>query len=230
MISLPRISVILPVFNEEEFLPSALQFLKTTSTTFPSQIIVVDGGSSDRTPELAKELADQLILSPKRGRAVQMHLGAKKASGDLLLFLHADTRLPENWQELLSKSYLNPDPPAALSFSLSFDSEKLFYRLLAFFANWRTKLTGIPHGDQALVIRREDYFGVGGFPDVPFMEEYLFVPHLKRLGEVWILPEKVKTSCRKYESKGPLRNSLKNSFLILLFYLGVSPKRLASWY
>lgn len=230
MNSSPSISVILPVWNEAENLPSAIEYIRKTSFTFPTEIIVVDGGSSDRTQELARRVADCVIVSTKKGRAVQMHLGAKCASGDLFLFLHADSRLPENWQELIHKTFFLENPPVAASFSLAFDSDKIFYQFLAFLANFRTKLTGIPQGDQALVVSRETYFFAGGFPDVPLMEEYLFVPRLKHLGEVRVLREKVKTSCRKYELKGPFRNSLKNSFLILLFYLGVSPKRLATWY
>lgn len=226
-----KVSVILPLKNEEANIQPVIEHLRKTSSLFPIEIIVVDGRSSDRTKEKALSLSDLFIESQSSNRSFQMHLGALQATGTILLFLHADTRLPDSWQVFLSRAFIeNPKPPIAGAFSLGFDSTKFFYKLIASLANFRTKLTGIPHGDQAFIVHRKAYFSAGGFPDAPLMEEYLIVPRLKRLGEVQIFPEPVRTSVRKYEQRGALKNSLKNSLLVFLFYLGVSPKQLAEWY
>lgn len=225
----PRISVILPAQNEENLIRPAILRLRKTSSLFPVEIIISLADSRDGTPEIAKALADCVVESPKRGRAFQMHLGAQKAKGDYLLFLHADSRLPDDWQEALINA-LKEDKTAAAAFRLSFDSERRFYKILAFLANFRTRLTGIPHGDQALAVKREAYFSCGGFPDVPLMEEYLLMPRLKRIGKIRILKGPIVTSPRRYEERGPLKNALKNILLILLFYLRVSPQKLSRWY
>jgi hypothetical protein len=160
-----------------------------------------------------------------------MHLGAKNSSGDPLVFLHVDTRLPDNWQEIIRNTFLeSPKPPSCAAFRLNFDSDKPSYRLIAGLSRLRTNFTGVPHGDQALVISRWAYFSSGGFPDVPLMEEYFLIPKLRRLGRFETFRESVLTSARKYEKKGPLRNALANSLLIFLFYIGVPPERLAGWY
>lgn len=230
------ISVILPVkietassHKEENLIRPAILRLRKTSSLFPVEIIVVLADSRDGTHEIAKALADCVVESPKRGRAFQMHLGAQKARGDYLLFLHADSRLPDNWQEALANA-LKEKETAAAAFRLSFDSEKPFYKMLAGLANFRTRLTGIPHGDQALGVTRENYFSCGGFPDVPLMEEYIFIPRLRRAGRLRILKGPIVTSPRRYEERGPLKNALKNILLILLFYLRVSPQKLSRWY
>ena len=225
------ISVVIPVHNEESRIDNAIKFLRETSPLYPTEIVVVDGGSADRTREIASGLADKVLSSSKVSRGLQMRLGAQKSGGDPIVFLHADTQLPSNWQEIVRKAFIeNPNPPVAAAFSLDFDSDGFPYKWITGLSKLRTKFTGIPQGDQGLIVRRDAYFSSGGFDDVPLMEEYLFIPKLKRLGEVRIFRERIVTSVRKYEKKGPLRNSLANSFFILLFYLGVSPKKLAEWY
>ncbi len=221
----------MPVKNEENFILSSIKRLRDNEPLLPAEIIVVDGGSQDRTVELAQKSADQVILSSKGGRSFQMHLGAQQAKEDVLIFLHADSKLPPNWQNILIRFFIeNHHPPAAAAFSLAFDSDRLFFQTIAAMANWRSKFTKIPHGDQALIVSKDNYFRCGGFPDVPLMEEYIFVPRLRRLGRIDIYPETVTTSARKYIAKGPLKNALKNSLLIFLFFMGVSPKQLAKWY
>jgi hypothetical protein len=165
-----------------------------------------------------------------------MHLGAQKAQGDILLFLHIDTALPPTWQTDVAAAFLpqyaDPDrpAPAAVAFRLAFDLDTWPYRLIARMADLRGRITGIPQGDQALALTRETYFAAGGFPPVPLMEEYIFVPRVRKLGRVDVLPNKVITSCRRHQKIGPLRTALRNSLLIGLFYLGVSPERLAQYY
>lgn len=226
-----QVSIIIPVRNEENLILPAIEGLRVNDALLPTEIIIVDGGSHDRTVELAEKSADQVIRSPKGSRSFQMHLGAQHAQGTFLVFLHIDSQFPPHWQNILINSFIKSrHPPAAASFNIGFDSNKPFFRILAALANWRSKITRIPHGDQALIVSKENYFRCGGFPDVPLMEEYLLLPCLNRLGRIDIYPDTATTSARKYTAKGPLRNALKNSLLIFLFYLGVSPKQLAKWY
>lgn len=159
-----------------------------------------------------------------------MHAGAQAASGDLLIFLHADTRLPDDWYEQLEGAWSSPRKPAATAFRLGFDDNRPFYRFLARAANARTRLTGVPQGDQAIAIERKVYFHAGGFPDVPLMEEYLLIDRLARLGRVELLAGAVATSVRRYEKTGPFFNALRNGAIVSLFYLGVPPRTLARLY
>lgn len=160
-----------------------------------------------------------------------MHWGAQHATGDILVFLHADTVLPPNWVTLVERTFLHsPAPPAAAAFSLAFDSSRPLYRTLSALANLRSRMTRLPHGDQVLIVSRRVYEFAGGFPDVPLMEEYLFIPRLRRFGPIEQFPERVVTSSRRYTRGGAIRTVLKKTALIALFYAGVPPKRLARWY
>jgi len=225
-----KISVIIPVRDEEENLPQAISRIRLTAPRAGMEIIVADGGSSDRTAELARSLADEVIELAQPGRAGQMQAGAQAATGDILLFLHADTRLPWDWQSELLEAWSSADRPAATAFRLGFDSPARVYRLIAWAANLRTSLTGVPHGDQAIAVARDAFFRAGGFPPVPLMEEYLLFKKLRALGPARILPGAVSTSVRRYERNGPFRNALRNAAITLLFYLGVPPRSLARLY
>lgn len=225
-----KISIIIPTLDEEELLEPALTRLRLTSWRGDVEVLVCDAGSADKTRALAERLADRVIDSPRRGRAAQMHQGALSASGDLLLFLHADTRLPNNWLEALMKAWASKPRPGATAFRLDFDSAKPVYRLIAALGDWRCRKTQVPHGDQALACLREDYLRVGGFPAVPLMEEYYLLPKLARLGPIVIMEEAVKTSVRRYARNGPLLNGLRNAAIIALFKAGVPARRLARLY
>ncbi|MEK7232537.1 MAG: TIGR04283 family arsenosugar biosynthesis glycosyltransferase [Elusimicrobiota bacterium] len=225
-----KISVIIPTRNEEENISQAISRIRQTSDCNGIEIIVADGNSTDRTVELTQGIADKVIRVPQPGRAFQMQEGARVASGNLLLFLHADTRLPADWKEQLAQAWSRSEKPAATAFKLGFDSKKPFYRLLAWTANLRTALTGVPLGDQAIAVSREVFLRAGGFPPVPLMEEYLLCRKLKSLGRVVILPGKVATSVRRYERNGKLFNALRNAAITVLFYLGVPPCSLARLY
>lgn len=244
-----KISVIIPTRDEEENIVPMISQIRRASDRDGIEIIVADGRSSDRTVEVCRGVADEVIQVTQAGRAAQMQEGARAASGDLLLFLHADTRLPADWREELTQAWssgekpaapcgkASPDaardcslPPAATAFTLGFDSEEPFYRLIAWAANLRTALTGVPHGDQAIAVNRETFLRVGGFPPAPLMEEYLLFRKLRPLGRVVILPGKATTSVRRYEKNGRLLNALRNAAITVLFYLGVPPRSLARLY
>lgn len=225
-----KISVIIPTRNEENNIGQAILRIRRSLNGNRIEIIVADGHSTDRTVEVARSIADKVIRTRQLGRAWQMQEGARAASGDLLLFLHADTKLPADWEEQLARTWSSGEKPAATAFTLCFDSEEPFYRLLARAANLRTDITGVPHGDQAIAVNRETFLRVGGFPPVPLMEEYLLITKLRPLGRVVILPGKAATSVRRYEKNGRLLNALRNTAITVLFYLGVPPRALARLY
>ena len=225
-----KISIVIPALNEEAALGRTVAQVRKTSGLIPTEIIVVDGKSADRTLAVARETADLALETAQPGRAAQMHQGALAASGELLLFLHADTMLPDLWQEALRRAWSGDPKPGATAFRLGFDRGGWWYRFVAKTAHLRMLCTGVPHGDQAIAVRRESYFRVGGFPPVPLMEEYVLMEKLRSCGRVEVLPERVLTSTRRYDKDGPLWASMRNNLLIALFYLGVAPHRLAKLY
>ncbi len=219
---MPLVSVIIPTHNEGAGIAEAVNRLRHASSRFPVEIIIVDGASTDDTVAVAQGRGARVISALKPCRSRQMHLGAQIATGDLFVFLHADTSLPASWQEDVEQALIRPpNPPAAVAFRLAFDADTWFYRLMAQMAHWRNRLTGIPQGDQGLIVKRETYFAAGGFPDVPIMEEYVFLPKLAPWGRIQILRTCAMTSCRRYQRDGPLRTALHHTLLILLFYCGV---------
>ena len=225
-----KVSIVIPTVNERKGLAETVARLRLTAGKGDVDIIVADGGSTDGTTEVARRVADKLVTSPARGRAVQLHQGALAATGDLLLFLHADTRLPGGWLGALLDAWAAKPRPGATAYRLDFESTKPIYRLIATLGHWRSRKTGVPHGDQAVACRREDYSRVGGFPPVSIMEEYFLLPKLARLGPVVVMEEAVRTSVRRYERNGPLFNALRNVVIIALFKAGVSPERLRRLY
>jgi|CXWL01.1.fsa_nt_gi rSAM/selenodomain-associated transferase 2 len=224
-----KVSIIIPVLNERRRLEETIARLRLTAGKGDIEIVVADGESTDETALIAGRVADKVVES-SRGRAVQMHAGALAATGDILLFLHADTRLPGTWLEALLDTWTMKPYPGATAYRLAFDSPEPIYRLIAKLGDWRSRKTGVPHGDQAIACRREDYFRVGGFPPVPIMEEYFLLPKLAHLGPVVIMEEAVATSTRRYERNGPLFNALRNATIIALFKVGVSPEKLRRLY
>ena len=184
---------------------------------------MVDGGSEDRTAEIAAPLADRVLVAP-RGRARQMNAGAAVAKGDALVFLHADTRLPERADELIR---------AALEralwgrFDVAIDSPRALLCLVSWAMNLRSRLTGIATGDQAIFVRREAF---AGFPEIPLMEDVAFSREMKRKSRPACLRERVRTSARRWEARGVLATIFLMWRLRLLYALGVPPQRLAREY
>ena len=219
------VSVIIPALNEEQQLPAVLAAVRHGA---PHEFIVVDGGSTDRTLEIARAY-DAIVLPATAGRAAQMNQGAAIATGEFLLFLHADTILPANYPALV-RATLAPAGVAGGAFEFAIAGESAGQRLIERGTNWRARRRQMPYGDQGIFVRRDTFFAVGGFPTLPIMEDYEFVRRLRRLGTIALAPAAALTSGRRWHRLGPLRTTLVNQLVIFGYRLGISPVRLARWY
>jgi rSAM/selenodomain-associated transferase 2 len=192
-------------------------------------VILVDGGSDDATIQVAARFPAVRLLASPRGRARQMNAGARAAWGDILLFLHADTWLPEGGLGAVSAA-LDDARVVGGRFDVRFDSPRPVLRMIAFFMNLRSRASGISTGDQAIFVRREVFEMMGGYPDMPLMEDIELSRRLKRRGRLATLPSRVTTSARKWEREGALRTMALMWALRFLYMVGVSPARLHRWY
>jgi len=220
-----RLTIIVPVLDEAAIIVGALQALKPLRAC-GAEIIVVDGGSGDGTPELAEPLADRVTAAP-RGRGAPMNAGATLGSGDALLFLHADTRLPEHADRLIAAALQRR---AWGRFDLRIAGRHPLLAVVARMINWRSRLTGIATGDQAIFVSREAFLAVGGFPDLPLMEDIAMSRRLKRLCRPFCIATPVVTSGRRWEHHGVIRTIVLMWRLRLAYYFGVAPARLALRY
>jgi rSAM/selenodomain-associated transferase 2 len=223
----PSLSIIVPVLNEAAVIVIALEALAPLRER-GAEVIVVDGGSADRTAALAKPLADSLITSAC-GRAVQMNAGAAVARGDVLLFLHADTRLSPDAERLIPEGLLQSGR-AWGRFDVSIEGRHPLLRVVATSMNARSRLTGIATGDQAMFMTRKAFTGVGGFPDIALMEDIELSRRLKRISPPLRLRARVTTSSRRWENRGVLRTILLMWRLRLAYFFGASPDDLARRY
>ncbi len=219
----PRVSVIIPALNEEATIAAAIQSASQSAI----EVIVVDGGSTDRTTALAAE-AGAKVIRAKRGRARQMNAGAAAANGDVLLFLHADTILPEGFDEAVLHTLEQPSV-CVCAFRLSIEAEAWSFRLIEKLVDFRSRVLQMPYGDQALSIRACTFRETGGFPDVPIMEDYALVRDLRRAGRIAVTPLTVITSARRWLLRGVWRTTLTNRACIVAYRIGVSPTRIARW-
>jgi rSAM/selenodomain-associated transferase 2 len=194
-----------------------------------AEIIVVDGGSRDGSPAAAARRPGVRVLASPRGRAGQMNHGARAASGDTLLFLHADTRLPADAAAAIERALAEPGVVGG-RFDVRFDSSRRVLAVVAWFMNARSRLSSICTGDQAIFVRRADFEAVGGYPEIPLMEDIELSRRLKRRGRLRALGLRVTTSARKWEREGPLRTIALMWALRFLHFCGVSPARLHRWY
>jgi rSAM/selenodomain-associated transferase 2 len=220
---LPRLSIIVPVLNESAGIAAALDALAPARAA-GHEVIVVDGGSIDGTRAAAEPLADRVISAP-RGRASQMNAGAALASGDVLLFLHADTRLPPRATEWLA-ARLDASGRTWGRFDVRIDGRHPLLLIIAWLMNARSRLTGIATGDQAIFVRRDAFAALGGFPAIALMEDVAFSAAARRRSPPLCLRERVVTSGRRWEAKGVVRTMLLMWWLRLRFFLGASPERL----
>jgi rSAM/selenodomain-associated transferase 2 len=220
-----RISVIVPVFNEEKNIAVTLAELQRLK---PDEMILVDGGSSDATREICQRFGVELYLS-RPGRAAQMNFGAQRASGDVLLFLHADTRLPPSAFDDI-RAALQDRQVLGGRFDLQLDSPRPLLKLIGFMISLRSRLSKVGTGDQAIFVRREIFAELGGYADIPLMEDVALSRALKRRGAVACLHSRVVSSARRWEMEGIWRTILKMWTLKTLYLLGISPIRLKRYY
>lgn len=226
-----KFSVIVPTWNEGQQIAAAMRRLREISDSENMELILVDGGSSDNTVEAARKYVDVVESLPEPNRGAQLDAGARKATGDLLFFLHADTQPPGDWQERLEQFWLatHRRPPAATVFSVDYGSGWNF-RLVAWGQNLRVGWRQIAYGDAGFCTTRENYEACGGFPHIPLMEDVVFSRRLSKLGPIVRLPEKIHPGARRLHRLGPLRNSLRNAWIRGLYGLGVKPQTLWRWY
>ena len=224
------ISVIIPTLNEEKILAQALVALSTIPI---DEIVIVDGGSTDHTLKMAEAFCARVsnahALASPRGRARQMNAGAKATRGETLLFLHADTRLPPRADELIEAALADRET-AGGRFDVRFDRPSTWGTVISTLMNWRSRLSGIATGDQAIFVRRKVFEQIGGFSDIPLMEDIDLSRRLKQIGRMIALHETVTTSFRRWEANGPLRTVLLMWTLRFLYGAGVSPDRLHRFY
>jgi rSAM/selenodomain-associated transferase 2 len=224
------ISVIIPTLNEERSLPRTLACLPASAIT---EIIIVDGGSTDGTLRLAEEFcahtANARVITATQGRGHQMNEGAKASQGEILLFLHADTQLPAQAGRII-ESALAKRTAVGGRFNVRFDNPSVWGRVISSLMNRRSRLTGIATGDQAIFVRRHVFELLGGFSEIPLMEDIEFSSRLQQAGRTVALRDTVVTSFRRWNSQGPLRTILLMWTLRFLYWAGVSPHRLKNFY
>jgi rSAM/selenodomain-associated transferase 2 len=221
------LSIIVPVLDEASGIAEALTAL-THFRWHGAEVVVVDGGSRDGTPDLARPFADQLLAAPQ-GRAAQMNAGAAQARGDVLLFLHADTRLPADADRLIVEG-LASSRRAWGRFDVVIGGRHPLLALIAYLMNLRSRWTGIATGDQAMFMTRTAFDRAGGFPDLPVMEDVALSSRLKRFGRPLCLKRRVVTSGRRWEQNGVIRTILLMWRLRLAYFFGVHPAALARRY
>ncbi|PKO49241.1 MAG: glycosyl transferase [Betaproteobacteria bacterium HGW-Betaproteobacteria-4] len=222
----PTLSIIIPVLNEPAGIVPVLERLQGFRRQ-GAEVIVVDGGSTDATVELARSLADG-VTSSQRGRGRQMNAGAARAKGDVFLFLHADTLLPSSAPSLIIEAIDNGASWGR--FDVQIEGSISGLGMVAFMMNWRSRLTGIATGDQAIFVTREAFLRHGGFPAIPLMEDIMFSGWMREEARPACLKAKVTTSGRRWEKHGLLRTILTMWWLRLRFFLGASPTALAREY
>lgn len=223
------ISVIIPVWNEPSLINDTLRTIFTLPYEGDLEVIAVDGSAEGETIRAIQDKRVRTLIS-ERGRSRQMNLGAYSARGDILLFLHADTALPPNALKEISRVMAGGEVMAG-AFDLGIQSERPVFRLIEHAASFRSRITRMPYGDQAIFIRKDYFHAVGGFREMPLMEDVELMRRIRKAGSrISIIPERVKTSPRRWEEEGVLFCTLRNWALITLYFLGVPPERLARFY
>ena len=222
-------SIIIPVLNEHAVIREAIGRIRSLDRGEAAEIIVVDGDPAGGTLRTIADGAVRKLLSePGRGR--QLNRGAGAASGEILLFLHADTKLPADALIRIGEA-LRDETLAGGAFDLAIESPRRVFRTIERVASIRTRLTRIPYGDQAIFLRRNWFRSLGGFREIPIMEDVDLMRRLKQAGgRIAILPERVVTSARRWEQEGILYTTLRNWSLVTLFLCGVDAGWLARWY
>ena len=223
------ISVILPVWKEASIINHTIGNILSSECRGDVEIIVVDGSAEGETIHAVQDREVRKVVSEK-GRSRQMNTGASLACGEILFFLHADTLLPKNALRAIS-SLMQGRELVGGAFDLGIDSPRSVFRLIETAASLRSRITRIPYGDQGIFIRKDYFHAIGGFKEIPLMEDVDLMRRIKKAGDkICILPLKVKSSPRRWEKEGIVRCTLRNWALITLYRLGFSPEKLAKHY
>ena len=218
-----KVAVVIPALHEVDRISAAIESARAPEV----EIIVVDGGSRDATRALARAAGARVIEAPP-GRAGQLQAGLRAASGDVVLFLHADTRLPPGWVGAVRRALADP-AVAGGAFGFRFDRRDWRLRWIEWGARVRVALTGLAYGDQAPFARRRVLDAIGGVPQAPLMEDLDLVKALQRAGRFVVLPEPAVTSARRYLERGPVRAWAEHALALAAWRLGVDRRWLASW-
>jgi rSAM/selenodomain-associated transferase 2 len=219
-------TIVIPTLNEEAEIQACLMRLQKFRED-GLEVIVVDGGSIDKTPQLAAGHCDQFI-STRGGRAAQMNAGARKAKGKFIFFLHVDTQLPEKFKALISA--IEADTFCWGRFDVKLSGEHWSFRVIESMMNLRSRLTGIATGDQLMFVSRKLFREVDGFPEIALMEDIAMSQKLKYIASPLCLRQKVLTSSRRWEKHGIISTMLKMWWLRFSYFMGVDPVRLARQY
>ena len=224
-----RFSIIVPAFHEEKNIGDLVEGLNRLDSDQQSEIIVVDGAQEKDT--LGVIHRNHVIkISSERGRAKQMNAGASVARGEILIFLHADTELPIQALEKI-RSFMDRREYVGGAFDLGIKSDKLIFRVIETLASWRSRLNRVPFGDQAIFIRRDYFNRIGGYREIPLMEDMELMRRIRKLGDkIWIFRDRVRTSPRRWEKEGVVYCILRNWALQVLYSFGVSPDHLVKYY
>ena len=218
------ISIIIPVLNEAAIIKQTLEQFDRSEV----EVVVVDGGSQDNTVAIAQRMA-QVITIEGKGRAGQMNAGADLARSEILLFLHADTRLPANFIELVTQT-LDRKNTVAGAFELAINGRDTSLRWIERLVKMRSRLFSLPYGDQAIFISKKAFIEAGGFADLAIMEDFEFIKRVKKKGKIAIAPAAVTTSGRRWQKLGVWQTTLINQLIIAGYYLGISPTKLGNFY
>jgi rSAM/selenodomain-associated transferase 2 len=221
------ISIIIPSLNEEEPLRSCLEAFKQNNDI--REIIIADGGSSDRTIEIAEGFQDVKVVRAGKGRGLQMNAGAFSAKGDILLFLHADTLLQEGWSQAIEGA-LKDSAVVGGAFTFAINNPGKKYRMIEEWVKLRCLLFRLPYGDQGIFVKRDIFKEIGGYKNIPLMEDVDLIERMKARGRIAILGTRVLTSERRWLKKGLLYTAAVNQLIMLLYRIGVSPHKLAKIY
>lgn len=220
------ISIIIPTYNEQDYIASLLTSI-SGNIGAEIEVIVVDGGSEDRTITIVEEFKLVKLIHSKKGRAIQMNRGAQISKGDILFFIHADSQLSNLWQEKILKA-LKDETYVAGSFHLQFDNSGFWYRLYGSLSKFKIRL--FTYGDQGLFVHKSAFDQVSGYPILPIMEDYEILSRLNKIGKITKLDVAIITSTRKFVKNGVVLQQFKNVIIVTLYIIGISPRFLARWY
>jgi len=224
-----KFSIIIPVYSEGDTINSAIAAVNNLEYPENREIIVVDGHPDENTIKKIK-CGEVIKIGSPKGRGNQLNCGAAKATGEILIFLHADTRLPGSALRRIAAA-LEDNGCIGGAFDLGISADSLVFRIIEKVASWRSRLTRIPYGDQAIFIRADYFRQLGGFRNIPLMEDVDLMQRIKQIkGKIKIVSDRVATSPRRWEEEGIIFCTLRNWLLISLFSLGVKPETLARFY